>query len=85
MPQRGFVEIYVQCDLSVCEQRDPKGLYKKARASGIAEFTGITSPYEPPQQPELTLENNGAWTVKEQATRVLEFLQAEHYLSLSKI
>jgi adenylylsulfate kinase len=50
-----FVEVYVAADLSVCESRDPKGLYKRARAGEIAEFTGITAPYEAPEHPELTL------------------------------
>jgi adenylylsulfate kinase len=50
-----FIEVYVAADLSVCESRDPKGLYKRARAGEIAEFTGITAPYEAPEKPELTL------------------------------
>jgi adenylylsulfate kinase len=50
-----FIEVYVAADLSVCESRDPKGLYKKARAGEIAEFTGISAPYEAPEAPELTL------------------------------
>ncbi len=51
-----FHEIYVKADLSVCEQRDPKGLYRRARSGEIANFTGISSPYEPPVAPELTIE-----------------------------
>lgn len=54
-PER-FHEIYVKADLATCEQRDPKGLYKKARDGEIAEFTGIDSPYEPPQNPELVVD-----------------------------
>lgn len=50
-----FLEIYCECPLQVCEQRDVKGLYAKARQGAIAEFTGISSPYEPPQAPELVL------------------------------
>ncbi|MBF0460104.1 MAG: adenylyl-sulfate kinase [Magnetococcales bacterium] len=50
-----FVEIYCQCPLDVCEQRDSKGLYQKARAGLIAEFTGISSPYEEPEQADLVL------------------------------
>ncbi len=50
-----FVEIYVNAPLSVCEQRDVKGLYEKARAGDIKEFTGISDPYEPPENPELEL------------------------------
>jgi len=50
-----FVEVLVDCPLEVCEQRDVKGLYQKARAGQIPEFTGISAPYEPPLTPELTL------------------------------
>src|SRR5262245_2389936 len=50
-----FVEIWVDCPLEVCEQRDVKGLYQKARAGQIKEFTGISAPYEPPAKPELAL------------------------------
>jgi adenylylsulfate kinase len=55
LEQGDFLEIYVAADLSVCEARDPKGLYKKARAGEIAEFTGVSAPYEAPEQPEMTL------------------------------
>ncbi len=51
----GFHEIYIHAPLEVCEQRDPKGLYKKARAGEIPDFTGISSPYEPPENPELVV------------------------------
>jgi len=51
-----FYEIYCQCDLSVCEERDVKGLYKKARAGEIPEFTGISSPYEAPESPEVIVD-----------------------------
>lgn len=51
-----FIEVYIDCSLSACEERDPKGLYKKARASQIPNFTGVSAPYEAPQQPELTLD-----------------------------
>jgi adenylylsulfate kinase len=50
-----FVEVFVDAPLTVCESRDPKGLYRKARAGQIAEFTGISSPYEPPEHPDLHL------------------------------
>jgi adenylylsulfate kinase len=51
-----FVEIYVKCDLDTCEQRDPKGLYRKARAGELPDFTGIDSPYQEPPTPELTID-----------------------------
>lgn len=53
-----FIEIYCRCPLEVCEQRDVKGLYAKARAGEVKEFTGISSPYEEPVAPELTLDTN---------------------------
>lgn len=52
-----FNEVYIKCDLDICEQRDPKGLYKKARNGEIPFFTGIDSPYEEPEAPELVLES----------------------------
>jgi bifunctional enzyme CysN/CysC len=52
---QGFVEVFVDTPLDVCEERDPKGLYKKARAGDIPQFTGISAPYEAPKNPELTL------------------------------
>ncbi len=51
-----FVEVYVNTPLSVCEERDVKGLYKKARAGEIREMTGIDDPYEPPEQPEIVVD-----------------------------
>ncbi|MCG7957347.1 MAG: adenylyl-sulfate kinase [Candidatus Thiodiazotropha endolucinida] len=54
-PHGDFIEVYVDCPLEVCESRDVKGLYKKARAGEIKEFTGISSPYEPPSKPEINI------------------------------
>ena len=53
-----FIEVYVKAPLQVCESRDPKGLYKKARAGQIPNFTGIDSPYEAPENPELTIDTS---------------------------
>ncbi len=50
-----FYEVYLECPLDICEQRDPKGLYRKAREGLIPAFTGITDPYEPPPAPDLTI------------------------------
>jgi adenylylsulfate kinase len=69
-----FIEVYVAADLSVCESRDPKGLYKRARAGEIAEFTGISAPYEEPEQPEITLRTD-AESVDASALRVVTFLE----------
>lgn len=69
-----FVEIYVKCDLDVCEERDPKGLYKKARAGEIPNFTGISAPYEEPANAELIV-NTSHESLEESAARVIAFLQ----------
>jgi len=50
-----FIEVFVDCPLEVCEERDPKGLYQKARSGEISNFTGVSAPFEPPQNPELTV------------------------------
>jgi bifunctional enzyme CysN/CysC len=68
-----FVEIYVNAPLDVCEQRDPKGLYVKARANQIKEFTGISAPYEAPERPEIELWTDKL-TVHESVARIIEFL-----------
>ncbi|MEC0695657.1 adenylyl-sulfate kinase [Bacillus atrophaeus] len=57
-PQEEFFEIYIKCPLNICEERDPKGLYKKARSGEIKHFTGIDSPYEAPLSPDLTIESD---------------------------
>jgi len=69
-----FNEIYVSADLATCEDRDPKGLYKKARAGEIAEFTGIDSPYEAPSNPEMVVDtqNNDIDTCVEQVIKYVE-------------
>lgn len=69
-----FVEIYISAPVEVCEQRDPKGLYKKARAGEIKEFTGVSAPYEAPEAPELTLHTD-LETLEESVARVVEFLR----------
>jgi len=58
MPPGVFHEVFVKCDLDVCRRRDPKGLYRKAEAGEISEFTGVSSPYEAPDRPDLVLETD---------------------------
>lgn len=58
-PAGEFVEVFIDTPLAVCEQRDPKGMYKKARAGIIKEFTGIDSPYEAPERPEISINTEG--------------------------
>lgn len=76
MPEGTFVECYVKASVEVCEQRDPKGLYKKARAGQIPEFTGISAPYEEPAAPELVLET-GDMTVDQCAEAILAYLASK--------
>jgi adenylylsulfate kinase len=68
-----FVEVFVNCPLEVCEQRDVKGLYKKARTGELKNFTGIDSPYEPPQNAELTL-NTDVQNVQQCVEQIIEFV-----------
>ncbi len=70
-----YVEVFVDTPLEVCEARDPKGLYKKARAGQIQNFTGISDPYEPPELPELRLEG-GEQSVETLAEQVIALLRS---------
>ncbi len=78
-----FVEIFVSCPLEVCEERDPKGLYERARAGEIENFTGIDAPYQEPEAPELVVDTR-EHTVKECVGRVLGYLREEGYISASR-
>jgi len=75
-----FIEVYVKCDIDVCEQRDTKGLYKKARAGEVKEFTGISAPYEEPLDPELIVDT-AKETLAESMQKVLALLQARGIVS----
>ncbi|MDP6506618.1 MAG: adenylyl-sulfate kinase [Planctomycetota bacterium] len=68
-----FIEVLCDASLEVCEERDPKGLYKKARAGEIPEFTGISAPYEAPENPEIVLKT-GEQTLEESTREVLDYL-----------
>lgn len=74
VPHGDFLEIYCRCSLEVCEQRDVKGLYKRARAGEVLEFTGISSPYEEPENPELVVETD-RYSLEECTAKVLELLR----------
>jgi adenylylsulfate kinase len=74
-----FFEIHVNTPLETCEQRDPKGLYKKARAGQLKNFTGIDDPYEAPLHPELTLDATGT-SPQEATIQLLDFLRAKGVL-----
>ncbi|MGK0248449.1 MAG: adenylyl-sulfate kinase [Oleispira sp.] len=69
-----FIEVFVDTPLEICEQRDVKGLYKKARAGDIKEFTGIDSPYENPLKPDLHIKNNDDITLVNSAKRIINYL-----------
>ena len=77
-----FLEVFVDAPLAVVEARDPKGLYKKARAGEIKNFTGIDSPYEPPLKPDIRLDTTAA-DAEELAERVVERLRRGGYLGLA--
>ncbi|HEY8385165.1 MAG TPA: adenylyl-sulfate kinase, partial [Porticoccaceae bacterium] len=75
-----FIEIYVDCPLQEAEKRDPKGLYKKARAGEIKNFTGIDDPYEPPVNPEIHLKT-AEMTLDEEVQAIIDYLEAKGFLS----
>jgi bifunctional enzyme CysN/CysC len=75
LPAGQFIEVFVSAPLEVCEQRDPKGLYAKARANEIKNFTGISAPYEAPEKPEILLPTDQL-TAAESVARILDFLEA---------
>ncbi len=75
-----FVEVHVSAPLETCEQRDVKGLYQKARAGEIPEFTGISAPYEAPEKPELVLDTNDQ-SVEESTAQLVGYLEEQGYLS----
>lgn len=80
VPHGDFLEIYCKCPLEVCEQRDVKGLYQRARAGEIPNFTGISSPYEPPLDPELEVLTDGSIPVEQSAAQVIAMLRARGVL-----
>jgi adenylylsulfate kinase len=75
-----FIEVYVAADVATCEGRDPKGLYKQARAGKIPEFTGISAPYEAPESPELVLDT-AKQSAEESVSALIAYLEGKGYLS----
>jgi adenylylsulfate kinase len=69
-----FIEIFCKCPLEVCEKRDTKGLYKKARTGEIPEYTGISAPYEEPENPELIIETDKV-TIEECVSKIISYLE----------
>src|ERR1700712_1352648 len=74
-----FIEIYVRASLAVCEERDPKGLYKKARAGKISDFTGVGAPYEEPEQPDVLLDTE-LRSVEQNVDSVIALLETKGYI-----
>jgi len=74
-----FIEVYVRCSISECERRDPKGFYKKAKAGEITGFTGISAPYEEPENPELILDTD-KMNIRECAEKVIAYLSINNYI-----
>lgn len=80
LPEGGFFEIHCKATLDTCEKRDPKGLYKKARAGEIKEFTGIDAPYEEPKNPEIILDTD-KYNIEECAKQVIQALKEKNIIS----
>ena len=76
----GFIEVWVDCPLHVAEQRDPKGLYKKARAGEIKDFTGISAPYEEPENADIHLHSDKE-SVEDSVKKIVDFLVSKKYLN----
>ena len=74
-----FIEVFVDIPVEVAEKRDPKGLYKKARAGEIPNFTGISAPYEKPENPEIHIKTDEL-SIEECVVRIVEYLQAQKLL-----
>jgi len=80
LSQEDFIEIYCNTSLEVCESRDVKGLYKRARAGEIKNYTGIDSPYEAPNNPELIIDTESE-SLKESAAKVIDFLKSKEIIN----
>jgi adenylylsulfate kinase len=76
LPHGEFYEVYCECDLSLCEARDPKGLYARARKGEIDNFTGISAPYEEPIKPDIVI-NSGSMSIEEEVDLVFQALRAK--------
>jgi len=74
VPDGDFIEIYCRCPIRKCEERDMKGLYKKARAGEIPHFTGISSPYEEPEFPEIIVDTDGSISIEDTVEQIIKTL-----------
>jgi adenylylsulfate kinase len=80
LPQGDFIEIYCNASLETCESRDVKGLYKRARAGEIKNYTGIDSPYEAPDNPELVIDTESE-SLEESVAKVIDFLKSKEIIN----
>ena len=80
LEEKEFIEVYVKCPIDTCEQRDPKGLYVKARQGLIKDFTGINSPYEEPENPELVIDTH-SFSIEENVEQVIQYLKQIEVIS----
>ncbi|MDA8174096.1 MAG: adenylyl-sulfate kinase [Nitrospiraceae bacterium] len=78
-----FIEVYLRCSIGICEQRDPKGFYRKARAGLIPEFTGISAPYEEPENPEIALDT-GNMPVEAAVEKIYSYLMDRNIINASR-
>ena len=79
LPRKDFIEIYCKASLEICESRDVKGLYRRARAGEIKDYTGIDSPYEAPDNPELVIDTDSE-SLKESIAKVVDFLKSKEII-----
>ena len=79
MPEGDFIEVYCDCSLDTCERRDVKGLYKKARAGIIKNYTGISSPYEEPELAEVVVDTDSL-SIEESAELIMQYLRDNKYI-----
>ena len=80
LPHGDFYEVFCDCGLGICEERDPKGLYKKARAGEIRNFTGISDPYEPPVKPDMVFDT-GRIQVEENLANLIDLLESKRLIA----
>ena len=80
LSDKEFVEVYVRCPMDICEQRDVKGLYRKARTREIENFTGIDSIYEEPDEPNIVVDTN-AMSIEECVTKICDYVYPLIHLS----
>ena len=80
MPEGKFFEVFVDTDIEVCEQRDSKGLYKKARNNEIKDFTGVSAPYQKPKNPELHISNINQSDIKKNVATIIDLLKQKQII-----